>query len=58
MKTITLTAQTLTGEAVAITATTTAIHKETGVPIVDLPQMDDAQWEALAKKLNKEKALA
>ena len=58
MKTIELKAQTLTGLVVTITATVIAYHPKTGAPIVNLPQMDDEQWQKFAKKLNKEKALA
>lgn len=58
MKTIELKAQTLTGRMVTITATATEYHPKTGAPIVNLPQMDDEQWQELAKKLNNKKALA
>lgn len=58
MKSIELKAQTLTGRVVTITATVIAYHPRTGAPIVNLRQMDDEQWQELAKKLNKEKALA
>ena len=54
--TIKLTAHTHTGGTVTISAPASEYHPKTGAPIVELKQMSDEQWNALAKKLHNEKA--
>lgn len=41
---------TLKGKEVFITAPIVGFHQKTGAPVLDIPQMDDAQWNELAER--------
>ena len=52
MKVIELTGtKVVTGESMTITVPVTGYHRQIQVPIIELNQISDDEWQALAKKL-------
>ena len=50
MNTYTIKTCTVKGKSVSVTAPVVGYHQKTGALVLDIPQMDDKQWEELATK--------
>ena len=50
MNTYEMTTHSLKGKPVILKAPVLGHYRDTGAPILDIAQMDDAHWEALAER--------
>ena len=50
MNTYTIKTCTVKGNPVSVTVPVIGYHQKTGAVVLDIPQMDDKQWEDLRKK--------